>query len=136
MAEMKKTQNERCILILPKTKRILCLDDKEVDLEAVIFMPKQINPTFEVTTLDNANSTITTIASQNFHLYILDFRLEETSGLELCRLIRVDDPETPIMFLMGMVGDEYRKAAKEAGADSYIVKPVDFELKANQVNPI
>ena len=114
-------------MILPRTKRVLCLGNKQDDREQISYMLKQINPAFEITSLDSVSCAISLIGSRAFDLYILDHRLGEIDGPELCRWIRKDDKETPIMFLTERLGTDYRKKAKEAGVNSVLVKPVEFE---------
>jgi DNA-binding response OmpR family regulator len=53
----------------------------------------------------------------------VDLRLPEMSGVELCRRLRADRIQTPIIVLSA-IGDEVDKVLLlEVGADDYIVKP-------------
>jgi DNA-binding response OmpR family regulator len=56
-------------------------------------------------------------------LLLVDLRLPEMSGLEICREIRAARLQTPIIILSA-VGDEIDKVLLlEIGADDYVVKP-------------
>jgi DNA-binding response OmpR family regulator len=56
-------------------------------------------------------------------LMLVDLRLPEMSGVELCKRLRADRIQTPIIVLSA-IGDEVDKVLLlEVGADDYIVKP-------------
>jgi DNA-binding response OmpR family regulator len=57
------------------------------------------------------------------NLVLVDLRLPNMSGMELCRQLRADRVQTPIIVLSA-IGDEVDKVLLfEVGADDYIVKP-------------
>lgn len=62
-----------------------------------------------------------------FDLIILDWMLPDGDGVELCRQLRQEGIETPILILTAkdLVGDKV--AGLDAGADDYLTKP--FELQ-------
>ena len=62
-----------------------------------------------------------------FNLIILDIMLPELSGLDLCKLIRLEDKTTAILLLTAMSQDDDIISGLEAGADDYVTKP--FVLK-------
>lgn len=59
---------------------------------------------------------------------VLDVHLPDVHGFEVCRLLR-GNPKTagvPIIHVSGVyVKDEHRVAGTRAGADAYLVSPVD-----------
>lgn len=56
-------------------------------------------------------------------LILVDLRLPGMSGVEICRQLRADKVQTPIIVLSA-VGDEIDKVLLlEIGADDYVVKP-------------
>jgi two-component system copper resistance phosphate regulon response regulator CusR len=61
---------------------------------------------------------------RGFDLYILDGWLPDRSGVELCRLIREFDPDTPILFYSAAAYARDIREATRAGAQEYLVKPV------------
>ncbi len=61
--------------------------------------------------------------SEHFDLCLLDLRLPDGSGLELCRQIRSLHPHTPIVFYSTIAHEAYRQEALSAGAQEYLVKP-------------
>jgi DNA-binding response OmpR family regulator len=57
------------------------------------------------------------------NLILVDLRLPGLSGIELCKQLRINRTETPIIVLSA-VGDEVDKVLLlEMGADDYMVKP-------------
>jgi DNA-binding response OmpR family regulator len=59
-----------------------------------------------------------------FDLYILDNWLPDGDGIEICRLIREFDPNTPILFYSAAAYVRDIQEAMGAGAQAYLVKPV------------
>ncbi|GAA5171459.1 response regulator transcription factor [Pseudonocardia eucalypti] len=57
-------------------------------------------------------------------LVLLDLSLPDVDGLDLCRRIRAES-NTPIIILTGRAGTNDRVRGLRAGADDYVVKPVD-----------
>ncbi len=56
-------------------------------------------------------------------LIVLDLMLPEVDGLEVCRRVRADHPELPIIMLTALGEAEDRIAGLEVGADDYVTKP-------------
>ncbi len=66
-----------------------------------------------------------------YDLVILDILLPGMSGLEICRQLRMQNIETPILFLSALGEIEQRVEGLDQGADDYLVKPFAFsELEA------
>lgn len=62
-------------------------------------------------------------------LMILDIRLPDGDGLELCALARCrpDLAKTPIIALTGLTEFKDKKRGFEAGVDQYLEKPIDID---------
>jgi two-component system response regulator len=58
----------------------------------------------------------------------LDIKLPKLNGLEVLKIIKSDEQlhHLPVVMLTSSVEDPDIKAAYEMGANSYVVKPVDF----------
>lgn len=63
----------------------------------------------------------------DYDLIILDISLPKLDGISLCRLIRSDGLQTPIMLLTALNCPHEKAIGLDAGADDYIVKPFDQE---------
>jgi DNA-binding response OmpR family regulator len=64
---------------------------------------------------------------QNYDLIILDLLLPDINGLEICRQVRNQDIETPILVLSARDDIEDKIAALELGADDYLTKPFSIQ---------
>jgi DNA-binding response OmpR family regulator len=59
-------------------------------------------------------------------LIILDINLPGLSGFEICRSVRAERPQVPIIMLTALGEIEDKVEGLELGADDYLVKPFDF----------
>jgi len=66
--------------------------------------------------------------SRQFDLYLLDFKLPDGTGLQLCQQIRCFDSLTPIILCSGKSGLDSRQEALTAGAQAYLTKPVEPDV--------
>ena len=66
------------------------------------------------------------ISEEPFDLYLLDNWLPGGTGIDLCREIRKLDTTTPVIFYSGAAYESDRQEAREAGAQAYLIKPVDI----------
>ena len=63
----------------------------------------------------------------DYDLIILDISLPLLDGISLCRQMRSEGLQTPIMLLTGLNCPHEKAVGLDAGADDYLVKP--FELR-------
>jgi CheY-like chemotaxis protein len=70
------------------------------------------------------------------HLVLLDLYLPKVSGIEILRRLKADEStrEIPVVVLTASQQDRDFAACRRLGADTYIVKPVDFQ-KFSQTTP-
>jgi DNA-binding response OmpR family regulator len=66
---------------------------------------------------------LSSIQTEPFDLYLLDSRLPDLDGFDLCRQMRAFDPNTPILFFSGAAYEADKKRGIEAGANAYVIKP-------------
>ena len=62
----------------------------------------------------------------NYDLIILDIMLPKMDGIEVCKKLREDKIETPIIMLTARNTIEDRVRGLDVGADDYLVKPFAF----------
>jgi two-component system response regulator ResD len=63
------------------------------------------------------------IAQHAPDLMVLDLMLPGLDGLEVCRRVRSDWPDLPVVMLTALAEPEDRIAGLEVGADDYVTKP-------------
>ena len=77
---------------------------------------------YRATMVSTATEGLKNILSNRFDLVILDNWLPDLDGIELCRLIRATDRQTPIIFYSAAgMGSEDREALS-SGANAFISK--------------
>ena len=58
------------------------------------------------------------------NLIFMDIKLPDGSGLQLTQTIKESHPEIPIIILTSYNIPEYRDAARQAGANAFLVKSI------------
>ncbi|MDQ6901692.1 MAG: response regulator transcription factor [Bacteroidota bacterium] len=66
---------------------------------------------------------VDTFLNNHFDLVILDITLPDANGLEICKTIRKNDKNTPILMLTCHGEETDKVLALELGADDYVTKP-------------
>jgi two-component system OmpR family response regulator len=62
-----------------------------------------------------------------FDLIVLDIKLPDLDGFEVCRRLRAAERWSPLLMLTARDGVTDRVAGLDSGADDYLVKPFAFE---------
>lgn len=106
-------------------KRILCVEDDYDTSTMLCGLLGLIN--CETVTCYSLAEALGRAKEERFDLYLLDNWMPGGSGIELCQKIREFDRETPILFYSAGDRDEERRAALEAGAQEYLIKPSDID---------
>jgi len=65
--------------------------------------------------------------SYKFNLLILDINLPGINGFELCKMIRKENPNIPIIMVTSLPTIDDKIEGYDSGADDYIVKPFEFK---------
>jgi len=102
--------------------RILCVDDDQDTCEMITALLGLSG--YEVQHALCVSDGLAKSREGGFDLILLDWSFEDGTGLELCRLIRAFDPQTPILFYTGEIDEAAIQAALSAGAQGYLIKPV------------
>ena len=105
-------------------KRVLCVDD-HTDISALIKIMLGARG-FEVIVANSCDQARKTADSEPFDLFLLDSRLPDGSGVDLCREIHGLYPETPVVFFSGVAFEAERRRGVQAGASEYLIKPNDL----------
>ncbi len=110
------------------TKKILVVDDEQ-DIRKVLAMRLKING-FTVIMAGDGQEGLEKARSENPDLVLLDLMLPKINGYEVCRLLKFDDKykHIPVIILSALHEQLDRQKAVEYGADSFFVKPFDFDL--------
>ena len=102
--------------------RILVVDDvpRNVRLLAAVLT----GAGYEVVSAGSGTEAIEAVATEAPDLVLLDIRMPDVDGYEVCRRLRADPAAQflPIVMVTSAEGEE-RVAALEAGADDFVTKP-------------
>lgn len=90
---------------------------------------------YEVTVAADGNEALALIEGQTFDLVLLDNMMPGISGLDLLRLLRAtyNPTELPVIMVTAQSESENIVQALKAGANDYVVKPVDFPVAAARI---
>lgn len=101
--------------------RILYVDDHEDSAEMLKLVLSESD--YEVHPAHAMGQAIQLARSHKFDLYLLDKRLPDGSGIDLCRTLNELTPGVPCIFYSGDTYEIHRQEALAAGAHAYIPKP-------------
>jgi DNA-binding response OmpR family regulator len=82
---------------------------------------------FEADTIGNGLDAYDMALADNYDVLILDLMLPKLSGLELCKKLREDKVETPILILTAKNSLDDKVTGLNLGADDYLTKPFAFD---------
>jgi two-component system OmpR family response regulator len=99
---------------------ILYVDDHEDT--RVLIMTWLGGMGYEVVPADCARQALILAKARKFDLYLLDSRLVDGSGIELCEKLREFDKTTPVIFYSGD-HPARMKEALECDVQGYVMKP-------------
>lgn len=105
--------------------RVLLVDDHHIvriGLRAVLAEDARIRVVGEAST---ASAALTEAVRLKPSVVLLDLRLPDRSGLEVCRQLKQHTPCPSVLCLTSFADDHTILAAIEAGADGYLLKEVD-----------
>ena len=104
--------------------RLLVVDDHEVVRQGLVALLDR-RPNFQV--VAEAGTVEEALAQARLHqpdIVIMDVRLPDGSGVEACREIRADLPDTRVVMLTSFPDDEAVLSAIVAGAAGYLLKQI------------
>lgn len=111
--------------------RILLVEDDE---RIVHFMKRGLEAEeYQVDVALDGQKGIDLAKSCSYDMIILDVYLPEKSGLEVCRMVRGQRSEIPILMMTAKDSPEIQKQGFSAGANDYLAKPFSFELLLSKI---
>jgi DNA-binding response OmpR family regulator len=81
---------------------------------------------FKVIVAENGQKALEFTRTQKPHLLLLDIRLPDISGFDVCRQLRGEGARMPILMLTARDEAIDKVLGLELGADDYVVKPYDL----------
>jgi two-component system OmpR family response regulator/two-component system response regulator MprA len=112
---MSRSQNQRILLI-------------EDDRKVADFVERGLTEEgYQVDWARTGTDGINAATSSHPDLVLLDLRLPDVFGVDVCRQLRRKFPALPILMLTALDAVKDRVAGLEAGADDYLPKPFAFD---------
>jgi two-component system response regulator DevR len=110
--------------------RILVVDDHEMVREGLMAM-LQSEPDFDVVGQTGRGAEVVTLVeATRSDVVLLDARLPDVSGVEVCRRLTQSHPEVAVVILTTYTDPDLVQECIQAGARGYVVKDVErFSLK-------
>lgn len=116
-------------------KRVISIVEDEKDINNLVaqYLRKEGYEVHSYYTYEEASAHV---ADDDVHLWILDIMLDDKSGFDLIEEIRIQGPETPVIFMSARDKEFDRIIGLEKGCDDYITKPFSPKELVLRVNNI
>jgi CheY-like chemotaxis protein len=112
---------------------VLCVDDHHDTSEMLQLLLAEEN--YDVHTAATIEEASAKASKTQYDLYVLDKRLPDGTGLELCERLNELSPGVPCIFYTGDAYEIHRREAMAAGAAAYVAKP-DIEALISAVHQL
>jgi DNA-binding response OmpR family regulator len=84
----------------------------------------------------NGQQALDLARSRDPHLIVLDIRLPDVSGWDVCRQLRAEGKRQPILMLTACDEETDKVLGLELGADDYVVKPYSLREVISRVRAL
>lgn len=118
-------------------KKILAIDDSEINLELIGQICKLHYPDFQYLKALNGESGIDLAKKENPEIILLDIIMPELNGFQVCEILKKDISTQNIPIIMiSALGQNSTERTKglNAGADAFISKPFNQNELRAQIN--
>ena len=103
-------------------KRLLLVDD-DSDFRESLVEQLRLHDEFATEVAETAAEALSRTQDARYDAVLLDVRLPDMDGRDLCRLMRRTGVKAPIIMLTGAVTDADAILGLDAGANDYVTKP-------------
>jgi two-component system OmpR family response regulator len=114
--------------------KVLVVDDEEYIRDLVSSALRIAG--FESLTAADGSKALAAMTAHDPDLVILDVGLPSIDGFEVCRRIREDGDDTPVIFLTARDTDEDKVSGFTKGGDDYLTKPFSLEELVARVRAV
>ncbi|NDW17748.1 hybrid sensor histidine kinase/response regulator [Dysgonomonas sp. 216] len=117
------------------TKTLLIVEDNN---EFRNFLIEQLSPIFKILEAEDGVNGEQIAINELPDLIVSDLMMPRVDGLELCRRLKlnIQTSHIPFILLTARSSDEAKIDGYEAGADSYISKPFNFDMLLTRINKL
>ena len=104
-------------------RRILCVDD-DTDTREMIEALLTLQG-YQVIQARSISEALSHVVSTTFDMILIDWIFEDGTGIDLCTKMKQVGVSAPILFYSGVTDEANIQLALDAGAEGFLVKPVD-----------
>ena len=101
--------------------RVLCVDDHRDTSDMLQLLLAEED--YEVHIAATMQQACNMAMNSEYDVYVLDKRLPDGTGVELCETLVKMTPKVPCIFYTGDAYEVHRREAMEAGAAAFVAKP-------------
>ena len=116
--------------------RVMLVDDHELIRQAVRAYLERRGRLMVVAEAGTVRQALTRAARERPDIVVMDVQLPDGSGIEACRAIRADMPDTKLIMLTGFANDEAVMSSILAGASAFLLKTTSGEEIANAIEKV
>ena len=102
--------------------RILLLEDSDLDAELILEQLRRAALDFTLNRVTDRKSFAEALTRGGHDLILSDFILQGFNGSDALKLARETAPETPFIFISGVLGEEFAIESLKDGATDYVLK--------------
>lgn len=133
---------------MPDTVEIVIVEDNATDLEMTLRALRRHNLANQVVVLSDGAEALEYIFGEGDYagrdlahrprVILLDLKLPKVGGIEVLRRIKSDPRtrSTPVVVLTSSTEERDRLETYDLGANSFIVKPVDFDHFSEAISQV
>jgi two-component system response regulator VicR len=115
-------------------ERILIVEDERAVARGLEYGLKAEG--FSVLWADTGRQALELARSEDPHLILLDIRLPDLSGFDVCRQLRGEGQRMPILMLTARDEEVDKVLGLELGADDYVVKPYSLRELISRIRAL
>lgn len=117
-------------------KKILLVDDDVDFVDTMTGLLKYEN--YDVIAVTHSPEALEKARQEKPDLILLDIMMPEMDGLDVCKMLKTDAEvkKIPVVMLSAIWEKQHIAFALEAGADSYLMKPVSLPHLAAKLREI
>lgn len=115
-------------------KKILLIED---EVHVISFIKKGLTEeNFEVSVALNGDMGLEMALNNHYNLILLDIMLPDKNGIDICKELRKNNNQTPILFLTALNTSDNIALGLNAGGDDYLAKPFKFIELLARINAL
>ena len=122
MAQVERAQNDTDAAA---RMRVLVVDDEESIVDMVSTALRFVG--YDVASEGTGFDVMRAVKAAPPDLIVLDVNLPDVDGFEVCRRIRRDGVDAPVIFLTARHSPDDLRAGFGGGGDDYLTKPFSLE---------